>query len=102
MEVEIERVVEKFLDVEGNLRGRGRRRNGQRRNRRRRNRRRRKRRRRKRTGLKTRHYIFGNRAIVGEADFDGDVEEQIVVGMNVEGESDGKMGRWIEEEIHLA
>ena len=76
MEVEGERVVEEFLDVEWDQW--------------------------RRTGVKTGHYIARGKAIVGEADFDGDVEEQIVVGMNVEGERDGEMGGGIEEEVHLA
>jgi hypothetical protein len=41
------------------------------------------------------------RAIIGEADFDGDVETGVFVGMCVEGERRGEECVGIEEQIHL-
>src|SRR5947209_10330945 len=74
LEVEEEGVVQIFLDVEGDL-GR-----------------------RNPTGLKTGHY----RAVVGKDDFDGNVEERVVVGVRIVGNGSGKKGCRIKEDFDLA
>ena len=74
LKVEEEGVVQIFLDVEGDL-GR-----------------------RNPTGLKTGHY----RAVVGKDDFDGNVEERVVVGVRIVGNGSGKKGCRIKEDFDLA
>ena len=40
-------------------------------------------------------------AVVGEADFNGEIEEGVVVGMDVERDGGGKKGGEVEEEVDL-
>ena len=40
-------------------------------------------------------------AVVGEADFDGEIEEGVVVGMDIERDGGGKKRGGVEEEVDL-